>query len=99
MLIEYPKKASTGETVWYEVLENGFQIYSGQTKYPQIYQPEPHIPNHSKSYEENAKDMCENICTQSDELHKFAMTEDMYTEMQSNIDYLMLLNDPDSASE
>ena len=27
------------------------------------------------------------------------MTESMYSEMQSNIDYLMLLNDADSAIE
>ena len=43
--------------------------------------------------------MCEQLCSASNAEKRFVMTEDMYTEMQSNIDYLMLLSDPDSAAE
>lgn len=41
--------------------------------------------------------MCEDICKEPE--RSFTMTESMYSEMQSNIDYLMLLNDADSAIE
>ena len=100
-LIKYDKQSRNGKDIWYEILENGFNIYIAQTQRPAYVQTEPYIPDPSKSYEENAKQMCADL---SEKAHyvptpEFKLTEDMYTEMQSNIDYLMLLNDPDSATE
>lgn len=99
-MVQFSKTMPNGKNVYYDILDDGFKIYVGQTVQPSIHQYEPYIPDPSKSYEENAIQMCEDLCK---ELPKpkpsFAMTEDMYTEMQSNIDYLMLLNDPDSAVE
>ena len=100
MMIKFNKQTDDGKDVFYDILDDGFKIYIGQTSTPTIHQYEPFIPDHTKSYEENAIQMCDELCTPSEPPEpSFAMTEDMYTEMQSNIDYLMLLNDPDSATE
>lgn len=91
-----------GTKLYYEVFENGFDVYTGENATsPYMHQPEPFIPNPDLSYEENAIAMCKNISEQSmmEPDRPFTMTEDMYSVMQSNIDYLMLLNDPDSATE
>lgn len=91
-----------GTKLFYRVFENGFDIYMGEnTTSPYMHQPEPFIPNPDLSYEENAIAMCKNISEQSmlEPDKPFTMTVDMYTSMQSNIDYLMLLSDPNSASE
>lgn len=91
-----------GTKLFYEVFENGFDIYIGEnTTSPYMHQPEPFIPNPDLSYEENAIAMCKNISEQSmlEPDKPFTMTVDTYTSMQSNIDYLMLLSDPNSASE
>lgn len=85
-----------GTKLFYEVLEDGFDIYRGDNSTtPFMHQPEPFIPNPSISYEENAKEMCKDMAESSQHEPEvpFTMTESMYTEMQSNIDYLMLLND------
>lgn len=94
MITKYSKLSTYGKEIYYEILENGFKIYVGQAVSPSIHQYEPYIPDPSKSYEENAKDMCEELCkeyVQPDP--QFILTENMYMEMQSNIDYLMLIND------
>ena len=91
-----------GTKLFYEVFENGFDIYIGDnTTSPYMHQPEPFIPNPDLSYEENAIEMCKSMSEQSmlEPDKPFTMTESMYSDMQSNIDYLMLLNDPDSAAE
>lgn len=91
-----------GTKLMYSIFENGFDIFIGETSTcPHMHQPEPFIPNPDKSYEDNAVEMCKNISEQSQKEPEpqFTMTESMYSDMQSNIDYLMLLNDPDSAAE
>ena len=90
-MIKYDKQTPNKKDIYYDILENGYKIYIGQTKRALYYQYEPYIPDPSKSYEENAKDMCE-------ELTKEPTNSDMdldvrLTTIESNIDYLMLLND------
>lgn len=100
-LIKYTKQTFDNQDVWYEILDDGFQIYIGTDKYPQIVQQEPYIPDHSLSYEENALSMCEDCCKEPaypPEVKKYNI-DDRLTSVEANIDYLMLLNDPDSASE
>ena len=87
--------------LWYEVKDDGFDIYLGETaEYPSFTQPEPYIPYPNLSYEENAKKMCEEISTEypSDTKDKKSIDERL-TDIEANVDYLMLLSDPDSASE
>lgn len=91
-----------GPQLYYTILDNGFDIYGGNNAVdPILHQPEPYIPNPDISYTENAIEMCKELAERSnqDANASFTMTESMYSDMQSNIDYLMLLNDPDSASE
>ena len=89
-------KLYNNKNVYYEILEDGFKIYIGQTVNASIHQYEPYIPDPSKSYEENAIQMCEDLCKND---NKSPSIEDRVTNIEANIDYLMLLNDPDSASE
>ena len=49
-----------------------------------------------KTYEENAIDMCESLCSIQKESKDF---NTRLTTVEANMDYLMLLNDPDSTSE
>lgn len=88
----------------YEILENGFEVFIGESaKYPSYRQTEPFIPNPDISYEENAILYCKGLSTapktidqdEADQL--YASHTDVET-LRSDIDYLMLLNDPDSAS-
>ena len=90
-------KLYENKSVYYEILEDGFKIYIGQTTYPSIHQFEPYIPDHTKSYEENAIQMCEDLCAAP--VDKQSSIEDRVTNIEANIDYLMLLNDPDSSAE
>lgn len=48
-----------GQVISYEVVENGYNIYLGETLW--ITQPEPYIPNRELSYEENAIAQIEEI--------------------------------------
>lgn len=81
-----------GNKLFYEILENGFNIYSGENaEYPILHQPEPYIPNPDISYEENAKKICENLGKEIPE--KFVFTKDDYLTMSANIDYLLLLSE------
>ena len=93
-LIKYDKQSRNGKDIWYEILENGFNIYIAQTQRPAYVQTEPYIPDPSKSYEDNAKDMCENLCIAIDSGKD--PFEDRLTAVEANIDYLMLLTDADS---
>ena len=99
-------KLSSGEVLYWDYVysgdkENGFEIYVGDASIPIQTQPEPFIKYPNKTYEENAVLRCKELAEMSNTpVEKpFVMTESMYTGMQSNIDYLMLLNDPDSAAE
>ena len=48
-----------GVKIYYEVLDNGFDIYFGENATnPTYHQPEPYIPNPDISYEDNAIQMC-----------------------------------------
>ena len=88
-----------GTELWYVINDNGFDIYYGENAtYPSITQPEPYIPYPNLSYEENAKKMCESM--HADAIAEPPKTvEDRLTDIEANVDYLMLLNDPDSATE
>lgn len=85
----------------YEIFDDGFEIYLGDRKFPLFKQREPFIPDPSKSYEENAIAMCKEYCDEQNNGNSstFVPVEDRLTAIEANIDYLMLLNDPDSAAE
>lgn len=98
----YYQSDETKPKLFYAILENGFEIYYGETaQYPRFRQTEPYIPNPDLSYEENAKNYCLSLSHKPDMIDKevadtlYATTEDM-TSLRSDIDYLMLLNDADS---
>ena len=90
-----------GTSLYYEIIQengkdNGFDIFVGKNvKYPLYHQPEPFIPNPDISYEENAKQYCERLSNHSNTPAKdpFVVTEDMYTSLTANIDYLLLLSE------
>ena len=79
----------------YEIFDDGFDIYIGDRKYPLYKQREPFIPDPSKSYEENAIAMCKEYCEmrENNNSETFVSVEDRLTAVESNVDYLMLLND------
>ena len=81
----------------YEIFDDGFEIYQGDRAFPMFSQHEPFIPDPTKSYEDNAKMMCQELCVQAKNPQP-SMTQRI-TDVEANIDYLMLLNDPDSATE
>ena len=85
----------------YEIFDSGFNIYIGKdSTIPSFSQPEPYIPYPNLSYEENAKKMCEDLSSEysSDTKNKKSVDERL-TDIEANIDYLMLLNDADSVTE
>lgn len=43
------------KNLYYELTSDGYHIYDRNDPLFHIYQYEPYIPNHSKSYEDNAK--------------------------------------------
>ena len=96
-MIKFGKLTPQGKEVYYDILTDGFKIYVGQTIRPSIHQYEPYIPDPSKSYEENAIQMCEELCVVPE--NKQSSIEARLTDAEANIDYLMLLNDPDSATD
>lgn len=103
MITKYQKLSTYGKDVYYEILDDGFKIYVGQYVRPSIHQYEPYIPDPSKSYEENAIMMCEDLCKDLDDeanasAGKSSIIERL-TDVEANIDYLMLLTDVDSATE
>lgn len=86
-----------GGTYWYEILDDGYKIYIGDVDYPTYHQYEPFIPDHSKSYEENAIAHCKSL---SDTITNPPVSiDERITSVEANIDYLMLLNDADSVDE
>lgn len=95
-MIPFNKKTPDGKSVYYNITEDGFDIYIGSEGNLVYTQHEPFIPDHSKSYKENAVQMCEDLCKEPEQHTSF---DDRLTTVEANIDYLMLLNDPDSASE
>ena len=95
-MVQFSKTMPNGKNVYYDILDDGFKIYVGQTVQPSIHQYEPYIPDPSKTYEENAIQMCEELCAVPE--NKQSSIEERLTDVEANIDYLMLLNDPDSAT-
>lgn len=98
---------SNGAKLYYSIInedgkENGFDIYIGDSVFPFMHQPEPFIPNPSKSYAENAIEICAGMSaensTPDDGVHVKSL-EERITDVEANVDYLMLLNDADSATE
>ena len=92
MLIEYDKLTYDNRKMYYEVTDDGFNIYIGQDKRPTWRQYEPFIPDPSKSYEDNAKEMCETFTIKPEEPSNNSL-DDRLSSIESNIDYLMLIND------
>lgn len=84
-----------GNHFYYEVLEDGYKIYKGNTDYPSYHQYEPYIPDHTLTYEENAINDCKLYqYVNPESLPKpFVMTEELYNKQQSDIDFLMLMTD------
>lgn len=61
------------KNLYYELTADGYWIYDRDDPLFKVHQYEPYIPDHSKSYEENA-------IAQMEELQKmFEPTEQMYT--------------------
>lgn len=89
------------QSLYYEILDNGFDIYVEASDVPFMHQPEPFIPDHSKTYTENAIEMCKSLAYDApDESGPVSKTvEERLTDVEANIDYLMLLTDADSATE
>lgn len=90
-LIKYSKQTPDNQSIYYKILENGFDIYIGRTDKPTYHQPEPFIPYPQLNYEENALKMCEEFTIE--QTPPFAITEDMYNKQQSDIDYLLLMSE------
>ena len=93
---EYTMK--DGTTISYDIFDDGFDIWIGDTdRTPTYRQREPFIPDKSKSYEENAISMIEKISNNSNNPKESSSPiDDRLTNIEANIDYLMLLNDADS---
>lgn len=88
---------NSGGTWYYEITDDGYKIYAGDSDHPTYHQYEPYIPDHSKTYEENAIAQCSELAI--DYKNEHVSIEDRVTNIEANIDYLMLLTDPDSTSE
>lgn len=100
-MVKFSRKTSDGKNIYYAVNDDGFDIFiEPNLKFPLIHQYEPFILDPSKSYEENAKNMCEEFCKEVPKPDPiFTLTESEYNTLRCDLDYLMLLNDPDSAAE
>lgn len=92
--------------IYYTITDNGFEIYLGEnSEYPSYAQYEPFIPNPDISYEENAINYAKSLAVPEMETIAKEDADKTYasitevTNIRSDLDYLMLLNDPDSASE
>ena len=87
--------------LYYGIFDSGFNIYIGKdSTIPSFSQPEPYIPYPNLSYEENAKKMCEDLSLEYTSGTKIKKSVDeRLTDIEANIDYLMLLNDADSVTE
>ena len=84
--IDSGMKTPNDEPIYYSIEEDGFNVYVGETsEYPTFKQYEPYIPDHNKSYEENAIEMCKRLTI------KKATPTDRYLELRADVDYLMLL--------
>lgn len=95
-MTKYAEQRYDGSDIFYNISDDGFDIYIGSEKNLVYTQHEPFIPDHSKTYEENAIMMCEDLCKEPEQHASF---EDRLTTVEANVDYLMLLRDPDSAAE
>ena len=47
--------------LYYEITENGYHIYDRNDPLFHVHQYEPYIPDHTKSYEENAHAQIEEL--------------------------------------
>lgn len=89
-----------GSVLYYEIIlkdgmENGYDVFIGDSPVPIIHQPEPFIPDRSKSYIENAIETCKSMSHPiAPPIEKFVMTKEMYNKQQSDIDFLMLMVEP-----
>lgn len=90
---------SSSEKLMYTIYENGFDIYIEGSTHPFIHQPEPFIPYPNMTYEENARTMCKELSTESEAVQADLTFNERLTNVEANIDYLMLLTDADSATE
>lgn len=61
------------KNLYYELTEDGYYIYDKNDPLFKIHQYEPYIPDHSKSYEKNAKAQIEELSKEPES------TEQLYT--------------------
>lgn len=66
MIIKTNYVVDDNKVVSYEILENGYKLYLDGNDW--IYQYEPYIPNHNKSYEENAWDQIKELAICEDDI-------------------------------
>lgn len=92
-MIKYEKQTPYLEDIYYEIYDDGFDIYIGDQTHKAYIQREPFIPYHSKSYEENARIMCEHICADLVHTDDGDSIDDRLTTIEANVDYLMLISD------
>ena len=59
--------------LYYEIYENGYHIYDRNDPLFHVHQYEPYIPDHTKSYEENAQAQIEELTKEPEP------TEQLYT--------------------
>ena len=59
--------------LYYETYENGYHIYDRNDPLFHVHQYEPYIPDHTKSYEENAQAQIEELTKEPEP------TEQLYT--------------------
>ena len=77
----------------YELTDTGYNIYIGDSTVPTYSQYEPFIPDPSKSYEENAILDCKRYSEESKQKAPGTTIDERITALESNVDYLLLLND------
>lgn len=87
-----------GVKIYYEIFDDGFDIFFGDSSVPSWSQHEPYIPYRELSYEENAKKMCESLNVNFNNVPSEPSDDSVpkYKDIRSlraDIDYLMLLTE------
>lgn len=65
----------------------------GDSTVPTYSQYEPFIPDQSKSYEENVILNCDRYSEESKQKAPGTTIDELITSLESNVDYILLLND------
>jgi len=70
--------------LYYEITENGYHIYDRNDPLFHVHQYEPYIPDHSKSYEENAISQIVELTAEPAEPNKFGLTDMQVAEIEQD---------------